>query len=198
MDANSAAPTIVTRAREELRRMLLQSKLGADWTDYHWMMDTVWLENVLDHQPARWLPPNFPNYDSFLTAALDEALKQTPQDLTSWKWGPQQSVTIQNPVLGRLPILRRWTGPGRVPQSGSGETVKADGRDNGPSERFTTDLSNLDASTLNLVTGESGNLFSPYYMDQWKAWYNGYTFLLPFSKTAVENSATHRLMLQPK
>jgi penicillin amidase len=198
MDATSAAPTIVTHARKELRRMLLQSKLGADWTDYHWMMETVWLENVLDHQPARWLPPNFPNYNNFLAAALEEALKQAPQDLTSWKWGPLQSATIQNPVLGRLPILRRWTGPGEVPQSGSEYTVKAAGRDYGPSERFTADLSNLDASTLNLVTGESGNFFSPYYMDQWKAWYDGYTFVLPFSKTAVENSAAHRLMLQPK
>jgi penicillin amidase len=178
--------------------MLLQSKLGADWTDYHWMMETVWLENVLDHQPPRWLPPDFPNFDTFLTAALEEAMKQAPQDLTSWKWGPRQSVMIQNPVLGRLPILGRWTGPGEVPQSGNEYTVKAAGRDYGPSQRFTADLSNLDASTLNLVTGESGNLFSPYYMDQWKAWYRGYTFVLPFSKTAVENSATHRLMLEPK
>ena len=198
MDANSAAPTIATRARRGLRRMLLQSKLGAEGPAYHWMMDTIWLENVLDHQPARWLPPEFPNYDNFLTAALEEALKQAPQDLTSWKWGPEQSVTIQNPVLGNLPILRRWTGPGEVPQSGSEYTVKAAGRDYGPSQRFTADMSNLDASTLNLVTGESGNLFSPYYMDQWKAWYYGYTFVLPFSKTAVENSATHRLMLEPK
>jgi len=198
MDQNSAAPTIVTHARQELRRMLLESKLGAEWTDYHWMMETTWLENVLDHQPARWLPPNFPNYDNFLTAALEEALKAAPEDLTLWKWGPLQSVTIQNPVLGRLPILRRWTGPGEVPQSGNEYTVKAAGRTYGPSERFTDDLANLDASTLNLVTGESGNFLSPYYMDQWKAWYRGYTFVLPFSKTAVENSATHRLMLQPK
>jgi penicillin amidase len=76
--------------------------------------------------------------------------------------------------------------------------VKASGRDYGPSERFTADLSNLDASTLNVVTGESGNFLSPNYTDQWKAWYTGYTFVLPFSKTAVENAAAHRLMLEPK
>lgn len=198
MDANSAAPTIVTRARRQLRRMLLESKLGAEASNYHWMMETIWLENVLDHQPARWLPSNFSDYGSFLTAALNETVKQGPEDLNSWKWGPEQSLTIQNLVLGRLPILGRWTGPGEVPQSGNEYTVKAAGRTYGPSERFTADLSNLDASTLNLVTGESGNFFSPYYMDQWKAWRNGYTFPLPFSETAVENSAMHRLMLQPK
>jgi hypothetical protein len=35
-------------------------------------------------------------------------------------------------------------------------------------------------------------------MDQWNAWYQGYTFSLPFSKTAVENATTHRLMLEPR
>jgi len=118
--------------------------------------------------------------------------------LQFWKWGPQNSVTIQNPVLGKIPILRRWTGPGEQPQSGSGYTVKAAGRDYGPSERFTADLSNLDASTLNLVSGESGNFLSPYYMDQWQAWYTGYTFKLPFSSSAARDSATHRMILQPK
>jgi penicillin amidase len=48
------------------------------------------------------------------------------------------------------------------------------------------------------VTGNSGNFLSPYYVDQWKAWYTGYTFMLPFSKSAVDKAAAHRLMLQPK
>jgi penicillin amidase len=210
MGADSAAPTIASRARSELKRLLLEPKLGPapqnsngvssalNWKNYHWMMDTVWLENVLSHQPAQWLPQGFSNYDDLLSAALDEAVKKAPADLNSWKWGPENTLTIQNPVLGRIPILRLWTGPGEQPQSGSGYTVKASGRDYGPSERYTADLSNLDASTLNIVTGQSGNFLSPYYMDQWKAWYTGRTFGLPFSKSALEESATHRLMLQPK
>jgi penicillin amidase len=76
--------------------------------------------------------------------------------------------------------------------------VKASGRDYGPSERFTADLGNLDASTLNVVTGQSGNFLSQFYMDQWPAWYNGHTFVLPFSQSAVVESASHRLILEPK
>jgi penicillin amidase len=169
-----------------------------NWKSYHWMMETVWLENVLSHRPARWLPPAYASYDDLLAAALDEAVKKAPAELSSCAWGPQNIVTIQNPVLGRIPFVQRWTGPGVQPQSGSVYTVKAAGHDYGPSERFTADLSNLDSSTLNTVTGQSGNFFSPYYMDQWKAWYTGYTFVLPFSNSAVKNSATHRLILQPK
>jgi penicillin amidase len=162
------------------------------------MMETVWLENVLSHQPARWLPPGYANFDAVLVAAIENSVKDAPSNLNSWKWGPENSVTIQNPVLGKIPILRRWTGPGEQPQWGSVYTVKAAGRDYGPSERFTADLSNLDLTTLNLVTGNAGNFLSPYYMDQWNAWYTGYTFVLPFSTTAVEKSAAHRVMLQPK
>ena len=206
MDQNAVAPTIASRTRDELHRLLLEPQLGSaskvpgqlDWQSYHWMMQTVWLENVLTHQPARWLPPKFANYDELVTAALEEALKKAPPRLDSWKWGAQNTVTIQNPILSKVPLIGGWTGPGETPQSGSVYTVKAVGAAHGPSESFTVDLSNLDASTLNLVTGESGNFLSPYYMDQWRTWYTGTTFILPFSKTAVENSATHRLILEPR
>ena len=206
MDDSMVAPTIASRTRDELRRLLLEAKLGPasdfpgqlSWKNYRWMMETVWLENILSHQPPRWLPSGYANYQELITAALEQALKKAPQRLDSWKWGAQNSVTIQNPVLSKVPLIGSWTGPGKNPQSGSVYTVKAVGTAHGPSERFTADLSNLDASTLNLVTGQSGNFLSPNYIDQWNAWYKGTTYILPFSKTAVENSATHRLMLEPK
>jgi penicillin amidase len=104
---------------------------------------------------------------------------------------------IQHPVLGQVPILRRWSGPGLVEQAGGSYTVKQSGKTFGPSERMTVDLSDLDQTTLNLVTGEAGNFLSPYYMDQWKAWYEGTTFTLPFSPTAVAKAQRHRLVLKP-
>jgi penicillin amidase len=208
MTANSAAPTIVTRARTELIRLLLEPKLGAapadgsdsglSWKSYHWMMETAWLENVLSQQPQRWLPPAFSNYDDLLAAALEETMKNAPDNITAWRWGPENSVTIENPVLKEVPLIRRWTGPGEQIQSGSVYTVKAAGRDYGPSERFTANLSDFDSSTLNVVTGNAGNFLSPYYMDQWRAWYTGHTFTLPFSKSSVDKTAAHRLMMRPK
>jgi penicillin amidase len=63
---------------------------------------------------------------------------------------------------------------------------------------MTADLANLDHSTLNLVTGEAGNFLSPYYMDQWQAWYEGLRFTLPFTPQAVNAAAAHRLVLEPE
>jgi penicillin amidase len=34
-------------------------------------------------------------------------------------------------------------------------------------------------------------------MDQWKAWYEGTTFPLPYSPEAIKKNAAHRLTLEP-
>lgn len=211
MSAASSAPTITEASVGELRRLLLEPKLGSapsdpeaaeqtlNWKTYSWEMRSVWLENVLLHHPKRWLPENYPNYDELLTAAVDAAVtsSQAPKDLSSWRWGKFNAVDIEHPVLGKIPLIRYWAEPGVQEQSGSGYTVKAVTRHHGPSERFTADLADLDQSTLNIVTGQAGNFLSPYYMDQWKAWYEGTTFLLPFTAKAVEADQTHRLVLEP-
>ncbi len=204
-------PTIAVRSAEELTRLLLEPRLGSapenpkeqegplSWKTYQWQMETVWLQNVMLHQPKRWLPEKYPNYDELLTAAVEAAVNRpdAPQDLASWHWGSVNAVEIDHPVLGKIPLIRRWAAPGVKEQSGSGYTVKAVTRHHGPSERFTANLADLDQSTLNTVTGQGGNFLSPYYMDQWKAWYEGSTFTLPFTSQAVETTGAHRLVLEP-
>lgn len=211
MLADLAAPTITEKAVLALQQLLLEPKLGAvpvdpaqaeaslNWTTYSWEMRSVWLENILLHRPRRWLPEKYPNYDELLTAAVQAAVDapEAPQDLVSWRWGKFNAVEIQHPVLGRIPILHRWSAPGLHEQSGSGYTVKAVTHHHGPSERFTANLADLDQSTLNIVTGQGGNFLSPYYMDQWAAWFEGTTFTLPFTEKAVAGSAAHKLVLEP-
>jgi penicillin G amidase len=220
LTADSSAATIENRAQWELRRLLLEPKLApppnapstnaassppfsilgdVSWKDYQWFMSSVWMENVLSKQPPRWLPAGYPTYEALLAAAVEAAVAspEAPRDLTQWHWGKFSPVEIENPVLSRLPLIGRWTGPGLNDQSGGSYTVKQVTRTLGPSERFTADLSDLDHSTLNTVTGQAGNFLSPHYMDQWKAWYEGTSFLLPFSKQAVEQSKRHELVLKP-
>jgi len=214
MSADSAAPTIETKARGELARLLLEPKLGraADapasgpasgnlsWKSYHWGMSSVWLENVLTKQPARWLPPGYSDYGSLLTAAVENVVKQkeVPSGLSPWKWGKNYPVEIDHLVLSQLPLIGRFTGPGLHPLSGSNYTVKAVGRGFGASERLTWNFANFDESTLNVVTGESGIFLSPHYMDQWAAWYGGSTFAFPFSQAAVEQHRAHEMTLEPR
>ena len=224
LSIESAAATIENRSQYELRRLLLERKLGAtprpasgagpaptptnvpttsaepfSWKSYRWFSSSIWLENVLMKQPKRWLPEGYADYESLLASAVEAAVNnpEAPQDLTQWRWGMFSPIDIEHPVLGRLPLIASWTGPGLREQSGGALTVKQVGRAFGPSERYTADLSDFDQSTLNTVTGQGGNFLSPYYMDQWKAWYEGTTFSLPFSKQAVEKARAHELVLEP-
>ncbi len=206
---DSVAPSIAVAARRQLQRLLLEpllgpadenSKVATGWRQYTWMNSIVWLENVVTQRPQRWLPKDYRSWDDLLAAAVEQAVtaKNAPRDLASWHWGQAHPVYLQHPIFGRVPLLNRWTGPGRQPQSGDGNTVKQVGLGFGPSERLTVDFADLDASTLNIVTGQSGNVASPYFMDQWQAWYQGATFLLPFSPEAVRKARVHELKLEPK
>ena len=197
MLADSAAPTIEVNTRKELWEMLLEPKLGREWDRYEWSLAAVALENLVQNQPARWLPPGYDNFNDLLATAVDRAVKDGPSDLKSWKYGKEYPVVINHPLFGALPGLRSLSGPGRHPQSGGGYTVKQVGKSFGPSERMTVDFSNLDASTFNVVIGESGQLFSPYYMDHWDAWYNNKTFTLEYSDAALKTGRAHVLRLEP-
>jgi len=200
MDVDSPAATIAVFSREKLKELLLQPRLGAEWQDYRWFMSSVWLENVLNHQPPRWLPPGYSGYDELLTRAVEEAVDDASatRALSLWKWGRVHRVDIQHPFWSHFPILKKGAGTGSLPLSGDEETIKLVAPHFGPSERLTVDFSNLDGTTLDIVNGESGNIFDEHYNDQWHAYYHGRTFVLPFSQDAVQRAGAHHLRLEPQ
>ncbi len=199
MAADSAAATLVARSRRHLVRLLYTPKLQETFDSYRWLMSSAALEKILVERPPRWLPPNYASYEALLAAAVEAAVSDAdaPADLSQWSWGGELPVEVQHPIFGRIPLLRRWTGTGPWPQSGNGFTVKQVGRTFGPSQRFTADFSNLDASTLNILSGQSGQIFSPHYLDQWNAWYAGSSFELAFSPGRVRQARRHQLVLEP-
>lgn len=206
MRADSAPPRIVVDADRQLRRMMLEPKLGGSpkkreewtgWRMYQWDNSNSWMESTLLSETKDFLPPGYESYNDLLAAAVDRAVNApgVPSNLASWKWGDETALHLKHPLFGIIPVFERWAGPGYAPQSGGRSTVRAVGDGFGPSERYTADMSNLDATTFNITTGESGNIFSPYFMDHWPAWYQGTTFVLPYSPQAVEKAAAHKLVL---
>jgi penicillin amidase len=197
---DSAGAAIEQRARRWLMNTLLESKLGGDAELYRWFMKTVWLENGVAFQPARWLPAKYKSWDALLAASVEAAVSppDAPQDLTHWNYGDYATMQIAHPIFGKVPWLKKYASTLRLPQSGNGITVKQVGGEFAPSERFTADFADLDRSTLNIVNGQSGNLFSPYFNDQFDAWYRGTTFRLAFKPETVEATGVHRLLLVPE
>ena len=170
---------------------------------YLWGEKDYALEQILMHTPPRWLPAGYTNWDDLLAAATAHALAdvKAPSDLATWRYGTTHIVDIEHPIFDRSPALQRLlglrTGTGAHPLSGDYTTIKQSGLSFGPSERLTVDLGDLDHTTLNLPLGQSGDPASPWFLDQFQAWYRGTTFALPYSDAAVTAAATHTLTLTP-
>jgi penicillin amidase len=199
LTTDSVAASLVTETRAALWPMILEPKLGKVAADYHWGEAAFAEEEIVMHAKPEWLPREYKNWDALLTAAVRKGMRNgnAPGNLDRWSYGSWHVVDVEHPLAAILPFLSRVAGTGPQPQSGDGTTVKQVGRTLGPSQRFTMDWSNIDGSTENIVMGESGNPFSPYFRDQWGDWYGGTTFALPFTPSAVAAQTRHTLRLLP-
>jgi penicillin G amidase len=174
------------------------------WQLYTWGERSSVEEQMLMHTPVRWLPPGFATWNDFLAAVVKRGLRESnaPDDLSTWQQGKAHPLNIQHPIFSQWKLLQ-WiigvpTGTGPQERSGDGTTVRQAGAGFGSSERFTTDLSNPDRTTLNVVLGQSGNPVSPWFMDQFQDWLHGNTYALPFSPPSVQAATTHTLTLNPR
>ncbi len=200
--ADSGATLVCEVTRRALLDRILRPKLGDDTSDYDWPLSTIFLQNVLLNNWSRWLPPGDADFNVTLMKSLKEGVAGIPglvgsQDHHTWQWGKTIPLTFHNRMSGPFPFLRSRLDIGPVPQAGTQATVKQTTPSLGPSMRMVVDFCDFEKSVLNITLGESGQALSPYYKDQFDAWYNGRSFPMLFSDVAVEQSARHKLVLEP-
>jgi penicillin amidase len=182
MDKDAAAPLITQYLGNELGRSLvaLAGRRAGD-------ADTLLprpeiIEDLLRRHPAGWVPGN--DWDTWLlhnfTAALEAGRKRHGSPISHWRWGNVLQWNIQHAVGKQLPFVNGYFDIGPFPMSGSGTTVKQTTATLGPSERMVVDVGDWDKSVQNLPTGESGNVASPHYKDEWSAYYVGQSFPMEF------------------
>jgi len=198
---DSAATLACEATRAALRERILKPKLGDLLPYYRWGMSSTFFENVLTNRWTRWLPPGDASFDDTLMNSLDDAVKQIIRRMgrshDAWRWGDTIRLTFHHPLGQGIPLLGRLLDVGPFPQAGTSTTVKATTANHGPSMRMVVDFSDLERSVQNLTLGESGQVFSPYYKDQFEAWYTGRSFPMPFGDAAVEQDSVHKLVMMP-
>lgn len=196
---DSVAANIVAASKGVFWEMLLKPKLGDDWDTYEWDESDLAQENILAQQSRAWLPEQYATWNDFLVATVRLGLEQSeaPTRLNGWRYGREHPVDLEHPIYRAIPWLKSWTGTGVQPQSGDTTTVKQVARTFGPSQRFTIDWGKSDGATENIVMGQSEDPLSRWYRDQWLYWYNGETFVLPFTSRSVAASTSHTLYLVP-
>jgi penicillin G amidase len=200
--ADSAATLVCELTRHALLRRILRPRLGDDLSGYNWSMSTVFLQNLLANNWTRWLPPGDTDFNATLMESLEHGVGQIPamvgsHDRSAWQWGKTIPLTFRNRLSIPFPFLGSFLNVGPVPQAGTQTTVKQTTSTLGPSMRMVVDFSDFEKSVQNITLGESGQFLSPYYRDQFDAWYNGRSFPMLFGGEAVEKGAQHKLILEP-
>ena len=202
-DKEAVVMSFLEFTRRALLANLLRPHLGQDVGKYQWMRSEVFLENVLRERPARWLPPQFKSYDELLISSADLAVQKleaasrpSGPARREWAWGVFNILRMNHP-LGRSGILERALSIGPLPISGSAFSVKQIAPTFGPAMRFVADLADWDAALMNITSGESGQVLSANYRDQFPAWYDGRGVPSAFTDAAEQPKDVHRLRLLP-
>ena len=199
-DADSPLVAFLEMARRASLHLLLEPYLGQDTNLYQWR-STTFLQKILTNRPPNWLPPAYKSYDEFLAAAADRSVsmlaeQSKSQRVNDWQWKEFDSLDMFHP-LGRQGFLKHLLSISGKPQSGTAYSVRAATTHHGPSMRFIADLANWDRSILLIPAGESGQLGSGHYTDQFSYWYEGDPILMPFSDAAEAKTRKHKLTLKP-
>jgi len=199
-DADSPLVSFLEMTRRAAVELILEPYLGKDTNLYKWR-STAFLQKVLTDRPANWLPPAYKNYDELLAAAADRAVSMLTEETKSdraadWQWKALDSLDMLHP-LGREGFLKRLLSITGKPQSGTAYSVRAATKRHGPSMRFIANLANWDDSIMLIPAGESGQLGSGHYTDQFSFWYEGKLIVTPFTDPAESKSRKHTLTLTP-
>lgn len=213
--ADSAAAAYFNQVWAELLRMAFVSKLPKDVDvsgESPWFAVT---QNLLgDPTSPWWDDPSTPtreNRDQLLARAMSAARAHLADaygsDPTRWRWGTMHTLTPTHQTLGANgPAPLRWLLNGEsTPLGGGSAIVDANGFDAAkgftvtqvPSMRMVVDTGNLDASTWINLTGASGHVSNPNYLDQFDRWRTGQSLPWPFHRDAVRAAAVHVLTLRP-
>ena len=159
-------------------------------------------ERILDwavrDRSATWLPKKYANYTDFLTSC-DTKTRQAlttrlGADASKWVWGTVFKASFPHP-LAVVPLIGGQFATPSIPIPGSGQTPDVGA---GVSMRFITSPGNWDATSHVIPLGESGDPKSQHFKDQFDMWLNDRPPAFPFSKAAVEKTATEVTVLSPK
>jgi penicillin amidase len=197
MTPDSVEATFVDQVGAAFGHILLQPYYGETQATG----GEIFLERVLRERPSVWLPPDSANYDALLIASADRAVadlttSMNQREISEWTWGNRNKLLMTHP-LGSSGILARIFSIGPVAHAGGPGCIDALGHSEGPSMRLVADLSNWDNSFMEITTGESGQLGSEHYSDQYPFWLARTPLPAPFSDAAVQRTTVHTLRLEP-
>ena len=141
-----------------------------------------------------------------LQAAYARLAQMEGPDPSKWSWGQIHSVVFHHP-LETIPEMKSLVDLGPIPRPGDASTINATGgarrgesvfyQTAGPTWRQILDVGAWDNSVMVNSPGESGVPGNEHYADLLPMWDQGKYIPMLFSKAAVEQHVSQRVVLEP-
>jgi penicillin amidase len=187
MDKDHAAPLLISLIYLHVRRAIVENASTAN-AAYEFNLAPVVVERLLRERPAGW----FADYDQMLLRsfvdAFEEGQRMEGRDVTRWHYGDYLRIPYTNPVIHQVPLIGSYFDIGPVAMSGSSTTPKQTTFTLAPSMRMTADTADWEHSLLNITVGQSGQILSRHYRDQWDDYYHLRSYPMQFGKVQAEST----------
>ena len=188
MEKSLIAPFVTTLAFQHIRTAMVERAAPGKALAYDHPMSRAVVEKLLRERPPLW----FHDFDEMLLRALVDAVEEGKRmqgsDVHKWQYGRWLRVLIDHPVIHQVPGIGSYFDIGPVAMSGSPSSPKQTTARLAPSMRMNADLSDWDRSLLNVTIGQSGQIFSNHYSDQWEHYYYGQSYPMQFGKVAAKST----------
>lgn len=141
-----------------------------------------------------------------LNTALDDLTERYGADMSKWRWGEAHRARFSHTPFGFVPVLKNLFGLTEIMGGGNATIQRAAYRYSnsepyaavhGSGYRAVYDLGDPNKSIYMASTGQSGNVYSPYYANLTPRWAKGEYLTMTTDRAAIERAAVATLTLQP-
>ena len=211
MSSDSPAPLVFAAWYRELTRLVYADELGDLFND-SWDMRASFMISVLKGELGQWCDdvrtPAKEDCGKMTALAFDLAaaeLEKRYGDRAKWRWGAAHVAAADHRPFGFAPVISHWF---NVAPETSGDAYSINvghffirdaarpfANRHAPSLRAIYDLADLDRSFFMHSTGQSGNVFSPWYGNFAERWAKVEYIEIPTKRESI--ATTHTLVLKP-
>ncbi|MFY7672050.1 penicillin acylase family protein [Tenacibaculum sp. MEBiC06402] len=213
---NSVAATIYNRLLYEFYKSTFQDEMGKGFAVF---LNTQTAKKILATQVKRqesvwWddvTTKTIETRNDIINATFKNAVSflqnQLGDNVSDWTWDRVLSVEHEHAIGKAGGVLRKLFNVGPFKTVGGNEVLNNQIFDldstgyykvkSGPSTRRVIDFSDIENSIAVLPTGQSGNVFSPYYKNQATKYVNGEFVKMKLNQEEIEKSE-NKLVLLPK
>jgi penicillin G amidase len=203
-ETDSAGLALLVEFRDDLvkavlARLLLRCREIDPWVKYSWNNHDIPERQIIESGRAALLPyrQKFRDLNSFLRPVLLRSAqklieRQGAKTLADVRWGDVSKVEMRHPLSGGNALVATLLDMPSIPLSGCAHCVRAASGKHGVTERMAVAPGHDSEGILHMPGGQSGQLFSPHYSDQQRAW------VARWPTNFLAGAAMHQLTLKPQ